>query len=214
MAILQYQEGRLYLGMRKMKASAAASNEKLHNTSDWACRSIKLSVLRYLVSKALPTHQQCQHSRRREILIDLDIKRECLSWIRRRSRNERSLKELHIVLQNSIFSNAVGEKEQKTSYLTVVKYPKSGDSKKKKMKKQLYMDGHERKDVENYRECWSKRMIKYKNKMDELTGEGMDVLVEDKVEVWENKHVHVTHSKSTFCSNDGKDEFWVEEGDT
>ena len=43
----------------------------------------------------------------------------------------------------------------------------------------------------------------------------MDVLVEDKVEVWDNKHVQVTHDESTFYSNDGNDgreEFWVEEG--
>ena len=38
--------------------------------------------------------------------------------------NERSPKELQMVLQNSIFSKVLGEKEQKISYLTVVKYLK------------------------------------------------------------------------------------------
>ena len=75
------------------------------------------------------------------------------------------------------------------------------------------MDGHERKDVVKYREGWSKRMINYKKKMDEWTGEEMDMLMEDKVEVRGNKHVHVTHDESTFYSNDGREEFWVEEGD-
>ena len=66
------------------------------------------------------------------------------------------------------------------------------------MGKQLYMDGHEREDVVKYREVWSNRMMKYKTKMDEWTGEEMDVLVEGKVEVWDNKYVHVTHDESTL----------------
>ena len=132
----------------------------------------------------------------------------------RRKVNERSPKELQMVLRNTIFPKVLGEKEQKIRYLTVVKYLKIWGLKKKKMGKQLYMDGHEREDVVKYREVWSNRMMKYKTKMDEWTGEEMDMLVEGKVEVWDNKHVHVTQDESTFYSNDGKEDFWVEEGDS
>ena len=82
------------------------------------------------------------------------------------------------------------------------------------MENQLCMDGHEREDVVKYREAWSKRMKEYKKKMDQWTGEEMDVLAEGKVEVWDNKYVHVTHDEPTFYSNDGWEELWVEEGES
>lgn len=70
------------------------------------------------------------------------------------------------------------------------------------MGKQLYMDGREKYDVVEDREGSSTRMIEYKKKMDEWTGEEMDVLMEGKVEVLDKNHVHVTQNESTFCSND------------
>ena len=46
--------------------------------------------------------------------------------------------------------------------------------------------------------------------MDQWTGEEMDVLAEGKVEVLDNKYVHLTHDESTFYRNDGREELWVE----
>ena len=62
MDILQYLEGPLYQGMRKKEESATAANDKLHRTSEWVYRNVGLWADRYLVSKALATHQQGRHS--------------------------------------------------------------------------------------------------------------------------------------------------------
>ncbi|KAG5456504.1 MAG: hypothetical protein BJ554DRAFT_3735 [Olpidium bornovanus] len=51
--------------------------------------------------------------------------------------------------------------------------------------------------------------------METWDGDDMDQLVRpQRLEIWDNKHVQVTHDESTFYSNDGRDEFWMEEGDS
>lgn len=50
--------------------------------------------------------------------------------------------------------------------------------------------------------------------MDTYTGDQMDEVVPAKLQIWDHKHVLVTHDECTFYSNDSKLSMWMEEGES
>lgn len=83
----------------------------------------------------------------------------------------------------------------------------------RKNKKTVYFDGHERDDVREYRDAWSKRMVQYMEKMDFYNEENLDEILEPVLQGDESKLVFVTHDECTFYANDGKDDLWLMEGE-
>ncbi|KAG2211566.1 hypothetical protein INT45_003504 [Circinella minor] len=77
-------------------------------------------------------------------------------------------------------------------------------------KKDVYFDGHERTDVVEYRNEWSKRMMEYKKLMKDFT-EGS--IIEPNLEPNQQEHVLVTQDECTFYSNDSKRDMWLMEGE-
>ncbi|CAG8849338.1 15166_t:CDS:2, partial [Gigaspora margarita] len=72
--------------------------------------------------------------------------------------------------------------------------------------------GHEREDVQEYRKKWVIRMMNYQKKMEQYDGDEMEnVIPPERLEIWNMRHVLVTHDEVYFYTNDDNSSFWVED---
>lgn len=58
-------------------------------------------------------------------------------------------------------------------------------------------------------------MLEYAKRMETYDGEDMESVIQpSRLEVWDTRHVLVTHDECIFYSNDAQDSMWLEEGET
>ena len=79
-------------------------------------------------------------------------------------------------------------------------------------KKDVYIDGHEREDVREYRERWIGRMLGLEKSMSLFEGEELKE-VEPALEEGEKKVVQITHDECCFFAHDGMKKVWLQEGE-
>ncbi|OAD74392.1 hypothetical protein PHYBLDRAFT_111766, partial [Phycomyces blakesleeanus NRRL 1555(-)] len=96
------------------------------------------------------------------------------------------------------------------SLSSINKYMKTWGFSFRKFTSTVYVDGHKREDVVKYREEWSQQMMTYKKRMEEYSGDNMEVVEEPKVLHGEKKLVLVTHDKSTFYAYDRREKNWLD----
>ncbi|CAG8774917.1 22698_t:CDS:2, partial [Gigaspora rosea] len=76
----------------------------------------------------------------------------------------------------------------------------------------VYFDGHEQEDVKEYQKKWSIRMMNYQKKIEQYEGDDMEnVIPPERLEIWDTRHVLVTHDEVYFYANDDNSSFWVED---
>ena len=152
------------------------------------------------------------------LLSDEDIKQRCLDWLRETKPNQRSTRGLvdHVrkvilpdVLSTGIISEELGNKLKSLSQTTVSKYLKLwGFDYKSTGKDFMYIDGHERQDVKEYRLQWARQMMEWKKRMEFYPYGNEEEVVQPTLREEEKKVVLVTHDESTFYANDGKKTRW------
>ncbi|EIE88582.1 hypothetical protein RO3G_13293 [Rhizopus delemar RA 99-880] len=168
----------------------------------------------YLSQGVLSRHRQGVHSKRKSFLNDADIKEMVLEEIRRMKPAERSLVTIKRFIDEVVIPSKLGVIMQPIPESTLSNYLHEWDYVYRKNKKTIYFDGHEREDVVEYRNVWSKRMLEYMEKMDFYSGETEeDVLEPNALPEGERKCVFVTHDESTFYANDGKNDMWLADGE-
>lgn len=83
----------------------------------------------------------------------------------------------------------------------------------KLQKKGYYTDGHNRKDVIEYRDNeFLPRMLSYERCMQEYSGDLMDTIIPPDLLEGEKRIVLITHDESTFYCCEGKPLMWMENG--
>jgi len=75
------------------------------------------------------------------------------------------------------------------------------------------MDGHERPDVQDFRQGWVKRMLDNQTRMALFSGENMELVEEPALDEGERKLVQVTHDECAFHAHDGMKSLWLLEGE-
>ncbi|ODQ72368.1 hypothetical protein LIPSTDRAFT_293584 [Lipomyces starkeyi NRRL Y-11557] len=78
----------------------------------------------------------------------------------------------------------------------------------------IYYDGHEREDVVEYRERWSKRMMLLRSRMKEFEGDNCETVILPTLTAGEKDVVLVTHDETYFNSNDDKARTWIEKNES
>lgn len=77
----------------------------------------------------------------------------------------------------------------------------------------LYIDGHERSDVVEYREAFLQRMSDHANYFFRYDGEDMNTITPPSLPSHQRPRVLVTHDESCFSSRDGKTTIWMDAND-
>ncbi len=70
-------------------------------------------------------------------------------------------------------------------------------------KKGMYIDGHERDDVKEYRIKFLSELFQYEKFMEKYSGDDMETVESPVLCLGEKRHVHVVHDVSLFFANDG-----------
>lgn len=86
---------------------------------------------------------------------------------------------------------------------------------KKSIGQEVYFDGHEREDVKEYRKEWALRMMNRQKKMEQYSGDEMEITIPpERLEIWDTRHVLVTHDEAYFYANDDNSSFWLEDNES
>ncbi|CAG8616986.1 16706_t:CDS:2, partial [Cetraspora pellucida] len=190
-------------GEKKIKASekiADAIWKDIRNT-EYMSRCIRGWAKDFLEQGTLPSHQQGKHAKRESLLDDEDLKLAAY-------RSPLSLKK---ELETNIFPKLLGVPIT-ISETTTRKFMHLWGFHKKTIGQQIYFDGHEREDVKEYRKEWASRMMNYRKKMEQYNGDEMEIVIPpERLEIWDTRHVLVTHDEAYFYANDDNSSFWVED---
>ncbi|CAG8808882.1 15560_t:CDS:2, partial [Racocetra fulgida] len=66
--------------------------------------------------------------------------------------------------------------------------------------------------MREYRKGWAMRMMNYQKKMEQYDGDEMEnIIPPERLEIWDMRHVLVTHDEVYFYANDDNLSFWVED---
>ncbi|CAG8736523.1 18106_t:CDS:2, partial [Gigaspora rosea] len=168
----------------------------------------------FLVQGSLSSHRQGKHSKRLSLLNDEDISLAARTWLRSASPKDRSPLSLKKELEAAIFSKLLGVPVT-ISETTVLKFMHLWGFRNRAIEQQVYFDGHEREDVKEYRKSWASRMINYRKKMDQYCGNEMEIVIPpEQLEIWDSRHVMVTHDEVYFYTNDDMLCVWLEDSES
>lgn len=193
---------------------SAASYYWPDNNKDYRAMTIIKWVKEFFETGEISEHSQGAHIKRQSFLSDSDVKLMVLEYIRKTRPAERSLVVIQQYIANEVIPAVLGCSPQLISKSTISRYLHEWGYSYRPNKKTVYFDGHEREDVVEYRNNWSKRMVGYMEKMDFFDEKDTTIVLEPILEEGEEKLVFVTHDECTFYANDGKNDIWLMEGES
>ena len=214
----RYMSIQLYFNFRlegflRIESAKKAANHLWPNCSPtYRFRAIMNWSAEFLEEKTLSDHCQGAHVKRVSFLSDNDVKLKILEYIKITLPQYRSIANVLKFIGDEIVPSILGVTGN-VCETTLVNYLYEWGYSYRKNKKTIFFDGHERHDVVEYREKWSKRMVEYMERSEFYEGEFQVEVMEPVLEPGVKKIVFVTHDESTFYANDGKRNFWLLEGE-
>jgi hypothetical protein len=116
-------------------------------------------------------------------------------------------------LCNEILFKKIPNAPEKISLSTAARWLKFLGYNPRVQQKGYYTDGHNRTDVVEYRDnIFLPRMLSYERRMQEYSGDNMEVIIPPELSDGERRVVLITHDESTFYCNEGKPLMWMENG--
>jgi len=198
-------------GKGKMEASQTLSTS--FKKGPYLATKIREWSEEYLANGFLESHRQGCHAKVASI-VDEDVRSECLVWLRSQiseSRGPVSLKKfLETKVMPKLTSSKVAKKT-KISERTCSRYLHEWGFSFSAHTKNVYMDGHEREDVVEYRNVWVPRMLEFEKRMQLFEGEEMGQVQEPLLEPEERRMVQITHDECAFHAHDGKKSLWLQD---
>ena len=192
--------------MGKM-ASAEKASEIVQGKSARTARCIMNWTKVYLDTLELPVSRQGKHQKTVSILQDEDAVAKIVEWLRSSSKVNHCPEKLCSWINNELLPEVVGSEVRSISVRRVRDLMNSLGYKYGVWKKGVYIDGHEREDVVEYRQEFLERMIPLLDRMAWWSGDDMDVNC-GRANSRESEVVWVTHDESIFYSNDDGGKGW------
>ena len=134
----------------------------------------------YLVDGNLPFHKQGKHSKRESLLSDEDIVNAICIWIRSQPPQERTILKIKEHIETNILPHKLGVPAS-IGETTLLQFMHIWGFRNRQSGQQIYFDGHEREDVQEYQKDWTSRMMEYRKKAKEFEGEEMEVVIEPRL---------------------------------
>jgi len=165
----------------------------------------------FLTTGALSRHRQGTHAKIDPLIDNENFSIACKEWLRITKVESRSPLELKMHIEKVILPDI--ENSRKTiSESTCREYMKKWGYTFGAHAKDVYMDGHEREDVQIYRTQFVKRMLDLEPRMSTFIGEEM-VQKRPTLRDGEKEVVMVTHDECAFHAYDAQSRMWMAEGE-
>jgi hypothetical protein len=177
------------------------------NCGPWMSRLIRSWTSQYKKKGMLVSSKRGKHQKIKSALNDEDIQIKISQYLRSKKVNFR-LHDFINHVSDVILPSLGYEKEKKISDRTAHRWLSKMGWSYNKYRKDIYVDGHERDDVVEYREKFLDQMKIYERYMPIFDGENMEQVTWPSLNSDEKIHILVTHDESIFFSNDGLDKFW------
>ncbi|KAF0690235.1 Aste57867_18360 [Aphanomyces stellatus] len=141
------------------------------------------------------------------MIHDEDFMNQCGVWLRSTRPPLRTPRNFQTFLNNSVLPTLTGSLVCKVSESTARRWMIHAGYKYGSWKKDVFMDGHERSDVVEYRKYFCKSWLSLIDQMVSFSGPEMDV-VEPPLDL-SRQVVWVTHDESIFYANDDGGRVWT-----
>ena len=191
-------------------ASAEKASECISGRSSRTGRCILNWTNIYLETMELPVSFQGKHQKTVSLLRDEDVVARVLQWLRESSKVNRCPEKLCVWINDVLLPELVGSEVQSISVRRVRDLMNSLGYKYGVWKKGVYIDGHERDDVVQYRDAFLSRMIPLMDRMVWWDGDEMEHSLE-RLNIEDSQIVWVSHDESVYYSNDDGGKGWGSE---
>jgi len=177
-------------------------NKRARNLGTW--------IHKYLVTGKLPTHRHGQHSV--SILDDEDVAQDIQEHLQEIAK-EGYVRAQDIVdyVSTPAIQEKLGMKKRAISVRTAHRWLKKLNWRYGRKKNGMYIDGHEREDVVEYRNQFIKRWREYEKRMVTYDNNGNVDSIPSGFPVPQGHRfrlILVTHDESTFYANDRRKTKW------
>jgi len=175
-------------------------------------RNIRLWADFFVKEHRLPEFNQGCHIKKKSLIADENAQQFCRSWLRSQRSNAISGRSFcnwvneHFHEELGLPSSVEITERTATRWLHILGY-KISDS----MKKGMYLDGHERADVVEYRKCFLNEMEDHLKRMPVYVGDEMEIRMMPELPDSLKPLIMVVHDESCFQSNDGGKTGWFDE---
>ncbi len=177
-----------FSGLNKSESSEKAAEDFWPNNSKaYRSKCIVIWAKEYLQQGELSKHCQGVHVKRQSLLSGAGIKEKIITILRTAKPAERSLPYIKKFIENHVYPITLGVTGT-IAEATISKYLYEWGYSYRKNRKTIYFDGHERKDVVEYRKEWCERMVvEYMRSSDFYCGEQEEVIIEPESKEGEKK---------------------------
>lgn len=175
-------------------------------------RNIRLWADFFLKEHKLPKINQGCHIKKKSLISDENAQQVCRTWLRSQRSNAISGRSFcnwvneHFHEELGLPSSVEITERTATRWLHILDY-QVGDSTKKGM----YLDGHERADVVEYRKKFLNEMEDHLKRMPVYVGDEMETRIMPELTDSIKPLIIVVHDESCFQSNDGGKTGWFDE---
>ncbi|CAG8831971.1 18257_t:CDS:2, partial [Racocetra persica] len=196
-----------------MKASTQVANiiwKGIWNIAYVSC-CIREWAKDFIVQGFLSSYQQRKYAKRLSLFSDEDISLVARTWLRSVSLKDCSSLTLKKELETTIFSKFLGIPVI-ISKTTVRKFIHLLGFRRRAVEQQVYFDGHKREDIQEYRKSWASKIINYRKKIEEYSGDEIEIVVlPERLEICDTHHIIVTYDEVYFYANNDMIYVWLED---
>jgi hypothetical protein len=195
-------------GEGKMDSSLLASRSIL-GKGVYGATCVREWAEEYLLAGDLFHHQQGAHPKIKSLLLNPTFIEKCKIFLEDAKPESRGPLALKKFVESSVLPT-LSVSQTTISETTCRTFMKKWGYMFKAHTKGVYMDGHERVDVVDYRQEFVVRMVKYQESMISYGDDGMEEILPS-LKAGEKRIVFVAHDESAFHQNDAKGSLWMKE---
>jgi hypothetical protein len=178
--------------MSKAKASAQAVRTLVKRDDNmshrsYICRSVRRWATEFCEKGSITEFKQGHHRKHISFLADEDAKEQCIDWLRQCKPMKRDLAEFKAYIDKELLPAYNNGKPGNVSLRSIRTYVHKWGFKFRENSKGIYVDGHERHDVVEYRKAWAQRMMLWKKLMDRYDGESLEIVIEPNLDLPGNR---------------------------
>lgn len=200
-------------GMHKMTASSIASALFPARSVPYQSRNVRKWAQFFLEHRSLPHHRQGKHIKADSLIYEEDVASHCRRFLK---------SQVNDSITGRSFANWVNDKLHLETGLpnpvlicerTAIRWLHHLGMDYLKYAKGLYIDGHERPDVIQYRDAFLQRMAEHEKFFFRYCGDDMNTITAPILQPDQRPRILVTHDESCFSSHDGKATIWLDAND-
>lgn len=197
-------------GMGKVESAKTAAAGLPQGRGYCSMRCIMNWTKVFLETETLLVSEQGKHRKRASLLSDEDVSTRIHEWLLRTSKVHRTPNKLCQWINESLFVEITGFVGPTISERTVRRWMNTIGYKYGMWKKGIFIDGHERADVIEYRKEFLYRMLARFKYMKWWDGDNMEITLQKEC-ASASEIVWVSHDESIFYSNDDGGKGWGSE---